>query len=133
NGRPAVADGENIIRLAQLNDAEPEWAQECMRTTTGALICNQANAVIALAALYPNCFGFDEMLQAAVLTAPLDDEDIFGDMVQLAGEAAQRAVRDAAKLAAACRLHAHGLGHGPPRRRGGECAQCVSPGTRLSR
>src|SRR5262245_4660408 len=58
---------ENIVRLAQLGDAEPEWRLDCMRTASGTLVCNQANAVTALQGLFPNRFAFDEMLQAAVL------------------------------------------------------------------
>src|SRR5262249_2509948 len=92
---PMVDEADNIIRLARLNDAEPEWLHACMRTPTRALICNQANAVTALAGLFPNAFGFDEMLQAAVLTGPLDDGTALNDPVKAAGETAQRAIRDA--------------------------------------
>jgi predicted P-loop ATPase len=73
---------DNVITLAE---REPAWLHDCMRTDKGALICNQANAVIALEALLPEHFAFDEMLQAAVLMLPLDEEDNF----------TQRAVRDA--------------------------------------
>jgi predicted P-loop ATPase len=66
-------------------EAEPEWLHH-LRTHTGTLICNQANAVTALEQMLPDHFAFDEMLQAAVLTKPLEDEQ---DTVT------PRAIRDA--------------------------------------
>ena len=66
---------DNILRLAELTDSEPEWLLDCQRTEKGGLICNQANAVIALEGLFPDGFGFDEMLQAPVLRQALSNAE----------------------------------------------------------
>ncbi len=76
---------DNIIRLAELEQDAPDWLHECQRTQSGALICNQANAVIALQALFPAAFTFDEMLQAPVLNEGLTSAE---------GGFAARAIRD---------------------------------------
>ncbi|MGB9043798.1 MAG: virulence-associated E family protein, partial [Pseudolabrys sp.] len=76
---------DNILRLAELNQRDPEWVHECARSQLGSLICNQANAVIALDALFPNAFAFDEMAQAPVLRQSLNESEKF----------LPRAIRDA--------------------------------------
>jgi predicted P-loop ATPase len=58
---------ENIIKLAELQRRTAPWLHDCMRTERGTLICNQANAVIALDALLPGKIARDEMAQAAVI------------------------------------------------------------------
>ena len=66
------------------NDAdEPEWLSK-LREPDHKLISNQANAVAALEIMLPDHFAFDEMLQAAVLLRPIEEEQAF----------TQRAIRD---------------------------------------
>src|SRR5947207_568880 len=64
----------NILKLAELERRVPEWVHDCMRTDKGTLIPNLANAVTAFAALLPDYFAFDEMLQAPVLQQPLEGQ-----------------------------------------------------------
>jgi Virulence-associated protein E len=66
------------------NDAEPEWIDQ-LREKNDALICNQANAVVALNTMLPDHFAFDEMLQAAVLRQALSGSEPY----------LPRAIRDA--------------------------------------
>jgi predicted P-loop ATPase len=81
-------ENENVIDIIKKlrQTSEPDWKLDCARTTTGALICNQANAVIALDALYPEAFAFDEMAQAPALLRCLDDSE---------AKFTPRAIRDA--------------------------------------
>lgn len=64
------------IDAEQKNQKEvPDWSRACTRNEKRKLIPNQANAVIALEALLPGHFAFDEMLQATVLLRPLNREE----------------------------------------------------------
>lgn len=53
--------------------AKPHWVSGLLRTPMGVVIPNQANAVIALDALFPDRFAFDEMAQAPMLKRPLNE------------------------------------------------------------
>jgi predicted P-loop ATPase len=74
---------DNIVRLAAAQDSTPEWWAWIMKTAGGAPICNQANVVTVFEQMFPEHFGFDEMLRAPVLLKPLAERD-----------AVPRAVRD---------------------------------------
>jgi predicted P-loop ATPase len=68
-------DNLNDVFEKLRNTSEPDWKLDCERAQNGVLICNQANAVIALDAIYPGTFGFDEMAQAHVLRHCFNDDE----------------------------------------------------------
>lgn len=68
---------DNIIRLAALNDAEPEWLQTCIKGDTGKPLSILANVLIGLRAQWPVHFHYDEMLCAPMLMRPLAGENDF--------------------------------------------------------
>jgi predicted P-loop ATPase len=66
---------DNIIRLAELNDAMPDWMHDCITGDNGRVLPNVANILVALRAdpKLKDCFSFDQMLQAPMLMHPLDN------------------------------------------------------------
>jgi predicted P-loop ATPase len=70
-----MSDTGNIVRLAELQSASPEWTQECIRSDTGKLLPILANALIALPAVMPDTFALDEMMCTAMLMEPLEETE----------------------------------------------------------
>jgi predicted P-loop ATPase len=70
---------DNIIKLAELFDRDPEWIHDCITGANGRILPNVANILVALRAdpKLIDCFAFDQMLQAPLLTRPLDDNEGF--------------------------------------------------------
>ena len=69
---------DNIIKLAEMNRAEPEWHQDLQRNASGKLIPNLTNAVLILR-LDPElsgCIARDDMFAGALLMRPLPDSEI---------------------------------------------------------
>jgi predicted P-loop ATPase len=66
---------DNIVRLAELQNALPEWMQDCIRGDNGKLLPILANALIALRAMMPGTFALDEMMCAAMLMEPLEEAE----------------------------------------------------------
>ncbi len=66
---------DNIIRLAEVERAKPEWLRDCLRGETGKPLSNLANAALALRSdpAFKGMFAYDEMLCAAVLIRSLDE------------------------------------------------------------
>ena len=58
-------------------DGGDSWLQQCILSDTGKLIPNLANALIAIRALLPKVFEFDEMLCAPMLMMPLEGDQTF--------------------------------------------------------
>jgi predicted P-loop ATPase len=69
----------NIIKLAELNRAQPEWDRDLLKTETGKPIPNLHNALIVLRAdpAFQQLFARDEMLCDVLLLRTLDDEAEF--------------------------------------------------------
>lgn len=65
----------NIVRLMEVERAEPEWLRDCQRGATGKPVANLANAALALRSdpTFKGMFAYDEMLCAAVLMRPIDE------------------------------------------------------------
>jgi hypothetical protein len=65
---------DNIIKLAEIERAKPDWVRECLRGENGKPVPNLANAALALRndPAFKGMFAYDEMLCAAVLMRPLD-------------------------------------------------------------
>ena len=74
-----MADDDNIIRLATAREARCEWLHACITGENGRILPNVANILIALRAdpKLKDCFAFDQMLQAPLLTRPLNDSEGF--------------------------------------------------------
>ena len=69
---------DNIIKLAELNRAEPEWRQDLQRNAGGKLIPNLTNAMLMLR-LDPElsgCIARDDMFAGALLMRPLPESEI---------------------------------------------------------
>lgn len=66
---------DNIIKLAEIERAQPDWAQNCQRGATGKPVANLANAMLALRndPAFKDMFAYDEMLCAAVLVRAIDE------------------------------------------------------------
>src|SRR5215472_7939496 len=70
---------DNIIKLAELFDRDPEWIHDCITGENGRILPNVANILVALRAdpKLKSCFALDRMLQAPLLMQPLDDSEDF--------------------------------------------------------
>jgi predicted P-loop ATPase len=64
---------DNILKL----EATPAWHRDCILNDTGKPIANLANALIALRAIMPGTFAFNEMARASMLMEPLDGANDF--------------------------------------------------------
>jgi predicted P-loop ATPase len=66
---------DNIIKLAEIERAKPEWLRDCLCSDTGKPIPNLANAALGLRndPTFKNMFGYDEMLCAVMLMRPIDE------------------------------------------------------------
>jgi predicted P-loop ATPase len=67
-----MSDPNNIVRLAELQAATPDWMLDCIRGDNGKLLPILANALIALRAMMSNTFALDEMMCTAMLMEPLE-------------------------------------------------------------
>ena len=63
---------DNIVKLAEVQDRAP-WLSECILGESGKPLAVLANALIALRAVMPGAFAFDEMLRAPLLVQALED------------------------------------------------------------
>jgi predicted P-loop ATPase len=70
---------DNIIKLAELFDRDPEWIHDCITGENGRILPNVANILVALRAdpKLKDCFALDQMLQAPLLMRPLSDSEGF--------------------------------------------------------
>ena len=68
-----MADADNIVRLAELQQNRAPWLAECVLGETGKPLAVLANALIVLRAVMPDTFAFDEMLRAPLLMRALED------------------------------------------------------------
>ena len=70
---------DNIIKLAELFDRDPEWIHDCITGENGRILPNVANILVALRAdsKLKDCFAFDQMLQAPLLMRALNDSESF--------------------------------------------------------
>ena len=70
---------DNIIKLAELFDRDPEWIHDCITGENGRILPNVANILVALRAdpKLKDCFAFDQMLQAPLLMRPLNNSEGF--------------------------------------------------------
>ena len=68
-----MADADNIVRLAELQQNRAPWLAECVLGETGKPLAVLANALIVLRAVMPDAFAFDEMLRAPLLMRALED------------------------------------------------------------
>jgi hypothetical protein len=70
---------DNIIKLAELNEAVPDWLHDCLTGDNGRPLPNLANILIALRAdpALKECFAFDQMLQAPLLMRLRDNSEGF--------------------------------------------------------
>src|SRR5947208_1296941 len=66
---------DNIIKLAEIERAKPDWLDECMKSENGKPIPNLANAALALRRdpAFNDLFAFDEMLQSIVFVRPFNE------------------------------------------------------------
>jgi predicted P-loop ATPase len=66
---------DNIVKLSEVERAQPEWLRDCQRGATGKPVANLANAALALRSdpTFKGMFAYDEMLCAAVLMRPIDE------------------------------------------------------------
>jgi predicted P-loop ATPase len=73
-------DESNIIKLAEVERAKPDWVRECLRGDTGKPVPNLANVALALRRdpAFKGMFAYDEMLCSAVLMRPLDATTTIG-------------------------------------------------------
>src|SRR5438552_13749254 len=69
---------ENVIKLAAQR-AEPDWLHDCIKGDSGKPLPVLANALLALRRDpdLKDLFAYDEMLCAAILAQPLEDESDF--------------------------------------------------------
>ena len=72
-----MGDIDNIIRLAALNDAEPEWLNDCIKSNDRPLAI-LANVMIALRAdpAVKDCLAYDEMFCGPILLRPTPESII---------------------------------------------------------
>jgi predicted P-loop ATPase len=68
-----MADADNIVRLAELQQNRAPWLADCVLGETGKPLAVLANALIVLRAVMPDAFAFDEMLRAPLLMRALED------------------------------------------------------------
>jgi predicted P-loop ATPase len=66
---------DNIIKLAEIERAKPDWLDDCMKSENGKPIPNLANAALALRRdpAFNDLFAFDEMLQSIVFVRPFNE------------------------------------------------------------
>jgi predicted P-loop ATPase len=66
---------DNIIKLAEIERAQPDWVRNCLRGEYGRPIPNLANAMLALRSdpAFKDMFAYDEMLRAAMLMRAIDE------------------------------------------------------------
>jgi predicted P-loop ATPase len=67
---------DNIVELDRAREQSTAWQARCI-IENGKLLPNLANARIALEAVMPLAFAYDEMLRAPMLMMPLNPEDGF--------------------------------------------------------
>jgi len=67
-----MAESDNIVRLAELQDLTP-WLAQCVLGETGKPLAVLANALAAMRAVMPDAFAYNEMLRAPLLMQPLED------------------------------------------------------------
>jgi predicted P-loop ATPase len=67
-----MAESDNIVRLAELQDLTP-WLAQCVLGETGKPLAVLANALTAMRAVMPDAFAYNEMLRAPLLMQPLED------------------------------------------------------------
>jgi predicted P-loop ATPase len=70
-------DDAMVIQLDSQRERETAWLKDCICGDTGKPLPNLANALIALRAVVPNTFGYDEMLCAPLLMRSLGTEPRF--------------------------------------------------------
>ncbi len=73
-----MADGNNILRLAALNDATPDWLGECLKTSAGRPLSVLHNAMLALRSdqAVSACFARDEMFCGPLLLREIPGSDL---------------------------------------------------------
>jgi predicted P-loop ATPase len=67
-----MAESDNIVRLAELQDLTP-WLEQCILGETGKPLAVLANALAAMRAVMPSVFAYNEMLRVPLLMEPLED------------------------------------------------------------
>jgi predicted P-loop ATPase len=67
-----MAESDNIVRLAELQDRTP-WLAQCVLGETGKPLAILANALAAVRAVMPGLFAYNEMLRVPMLMEPLED------------------------------------------------------------
>jgi Virulence-associated protein E-like domain len=67
-----MAESDNIVRLAELQNPTP-WLAQCVLGETGKPLAVLANALAAVRAVMPHAFAYNEMLRAPLLMQPLED------------------------------------------------------------
>ena len=67
-----MAESDNIVRLAELQDLTP-WLAQCVLGETGKPLAVLANALAAMRAVMPGVFAYNEMLRVPLLMQPLED------------------------------------------------------------
>ena len=65
-----MAESDNIVRLAELQDLTP-WLAQCAET--GKPLAVLASALAAMRAVMPGVFAYNEMLRVPLLMQPLED------------------------------------------------------------
>jgi predicted P-loop ATPase len=73
----AVANTDNIHRLADRQTAQDAWLDDCIKGETGKPLPVLANVLAGLRALFADTFAFDEMLRVPVLLRELAPEPNF--------------------------------------------------------
>jgi hypothetical protein len=61
-----MAESDNIVRLAELQDLTP-WLPQCVVGETGKPLAVLANALAAMRAVMPGFFAYNEMLRVPLL------------------------------------------------------------------
>jgi predicted P-loop ATPase len=64
-----------VIALDQARERSGTWLAECIRGETGKPLAVLASALVGLRNVWPEHFGFDEMLRAPVLMRPLKNSN----------------------------------------------------------
>jgi predicted P-loop ATPase len=67
-----MAESDNIVRLAELQDRTP-WLAQCVLGETGKPLAVLANVLAAVRAVMPGVFAYNEMLRVPMLMEPLED------------------------------------------------------------
>src|SRR6516165_10979684 len=76
-GGMAMADTDNIRRLADRQAADGAWLDDCVKGENGKPLPVLANVLAGLRALFEDTFAFDEMLRVPVLLRELAPEPNF--------------------------------------------------------